>query len=291
LKKPLVAGVAGTETLEDPELEAVEAHYSRANLDAAIRMALRAAGKNLNALTPDDLGALDQFHLGGKEATVALAHVAALRPGLTVLDMGGGLGGPARILGRDFGCTVTVLDPTAAYCRIGTWLTARTGLSNRVAFVRGSGTAAPFADDAFDVVWTQHSGMNIADKERLYREIRRVLRPGGCLALEEIMTGSRIPVRFPVPWASDQSLSFLKPPTAIRQLLAELGFTERSWADITASVLATITTPVQSSAAATPSPLGVHVLLGANAEQELGNLVCNVMEGRIAVVRAVLSHG
>ncbi|MDQ3045762.1 MAG: methyltransferase domain-containing protein, partial [Chloroflexota bacterium] len=148
---------------------------------------------------------MDQFHIGGQEATLRLARLAGIHTGQTVLDVGGGLGGPARTLARAFECAVTVVDLTQEYCRVGAMLTSRTGLSPRVAFVNASALNLPFSNDAFDVVWTQHSSMNIANKDRLYDELRRVLRPGGRLALHEIMTGRRIPARFPVPWASDQT--------------------------------------------------------------------------------------
>jgi SAM-dependent methyltransferase len=144
-----------------------------------------------------------------------------------VLDVGGGLGGPARTLARELGCRVTVLDLTEAYCRMGEELTRRTGLAGQVEFRHGTALQMPFADAAFDVVWTQHSSMNVEDKERLYREIQRVARPGGRLAIHEIMAGAASPVHFPVPWAGDPSLSFLRPAEAVRRLLAGLG--SRSW--------------------------------------------------------------
>ena len=273
---------------EDPDLSAVDAHYSRRHLDATVREALAAAGLADGPLTPDDLAPLDQFHVGGKAATVALARLADLRPGDRVLDVGGGLGGPARTLAHEFGCAVTVLDPADAYVRVGAWLTARTGLGDRVAFVRGSGTAPPFADERFDVVWTQHSGMNIADKARLSREIRRVLRPGGRLVLEELMTGQRIPLRFPVPFAADQSLSFLMSSAAARQVLAGVGFRELAWEDVTAAVLDAIAAPSPRPGGA--CPLNVRLLLGADASSALDNLVRNLAEGRLLVSRGLLAR-
>ena len=273
---------------EGPDLSAVEAHYSLARLDATVREALAAAGLGEGTLTPDDLAPLDQFHVGGKEATLSLARLADVRSGESVLDVGGGLGGPARVLAHEFGCAVTVLDPADAYVRLGAWLTTRTGLGDRVAFVRGSGTALPFADARFDVVWTQHSGMNIADKERLSREIRRVLRPSGRLVLEEMTTGPRLPLRFPVPFAPDQSLSFLKPPAAVRQVLAGTGFRELAWEDVTAAVLDAIAAPSPRPGGA--CPLSVRLLLGADASPALDNLVRNLAEGRLLVSRGLLAR-
>ncbi len=270
------------------DLSAVDAHYSRAGLGETVRGALAAAGMGEGRLTPGELAPLDQFHLGGVAATRALARLAGVGPGDAVLDVGGGLGGPARLLADEFGCAVVVVDPADAYVRVGAWLTTRAGLDGRVAFVHGSGTVLPFADACFDVVWTQHSGMNIDDKERLYREVRRVLRPGGRLATEELTTGRRIPLRFPVPFAADQSLSFLKPPAAMREVLARVGFRELAWEDVTAATLDRISAPPPRLVA--PCPLGVHLLLGPDATASLNNLVCNLEEGRLVVVRAVLAR-
>ena len=187
-------------------------HYARGDLAARILEALRAAGKDPDALTTDDLAPIDQLHIRGKEATLELAHRAGLTSGTRVLDIGGGLGGPARTLASEFGCTVEVLDFTEEFCRAGEHLTTRTGLSNQVSFRHGNALEMPYPDARFDVVWTQHSSMNIADKERLYAETQRVLRPGGRLALHEILAGPVSPIHFPVPWARDPDLGSLRPP-------------------------------------------------------------------------------
>jgi ubiquinone/menaquinone biosynthesis C-methylase UbiE len=158
---------------------ALNQHYGRGDLGAAIVAALGAAGKDPNTLTPDDLAPVDQFHIRGQEATLELVRLAELEPGAHVLDVGGGLGGPARTLAVTVGCRVTVLDLTEEYCRVGADLTQRAGLADRVSFRHGDALALPFEAGSFDAVWTQHSSMNIADKEALYREAHRVLRPGG----------------------------------------------------------------------------------------------------------------
>ena len=113
--------------------------------------------------------------------SLELARLAGLRAGAEVLDVGGGLGGPARTLALRLGCRVTVLDVTEEYCRVGVELTRRTGLAGRVSFHHGDALALPFADARFDVVWTQHSSMNVDDKEALYAGIHRALRRGGRL--------------------------------------------------------------------------------------------------------------
>jgi SAM-dependent methyltransferase len=148
----------------------LNAHYGGRDLAASILAGLRAAGKDVERLSPDDLAAVDQFHLRGKEATLELAHLAGLTSGLQVLDVGGGLGGPARTLAAEFDCGITVLDLTEDYCRVGELLTSRTGLSTRVRFQTGNALKMPFPPERFDLVWTQHSSMNIADKEELYAE-------------------------------------------------------------------------------------------------------------------------
>lgn len=266
-------------------------HYARAGLAAAILAGLRAAGKDPEAPGPDDLAPVDQFHIRGKDATLELARLAGLQAGMEVLDVGGGLGGPARTLARALGCRVVVLDLTEEYCRVGEELSRRTGLGDRVGFQHGDALAIPFADGRFDVVWTQHSSMNVDDKARLYGEIRRVLRPGGRLALHEVMAGDAGPPHFPVPWAREAASSFLRAPEAVRGLLGDLGFRERCWLDVTAPSLAWFRARVAGlEAAGALPPLGLHLLLGEEFAPMFRNMVRNLAEGRIVVVEAVFER-
>jgi ubiquinone/menaquinone biosynthesis C-methylase UbiE len=261
-------------------------HYGGRDLATAILAGLQAAGKDLQALNPDDLAAVDQLHFRGKEATLELAQLAGLTSGLRVLDVGGGLGGPARTLASGFNCHVTVLDLTEEYCRVGEMLTDRTGLSAQVHFQLGNALAMPFPPESFDIAWTQHSSMNIADKTGLYTEIHRVLRPHGRLALYEIMAGTVQPVHFPVPWARMPTMSFLRPPAEMRALIAASGFTEVRWLDVSEHCLAWIRQQ-QATAPATPPPLGLHLLLGPVVSVMSKNLTRNLEEQRIAIIEAV----
>ena len=269
--------------------ELVGAHYGAGgDLVARILDRLRAEGKDPDALTPDDLAPFDQLHTGGRDATRELARLAGIAPGATVLDVGGGFGGPARTLASEFGCTVTVLDLTEAFCRAGEDLTARVGLSDRVLFRHGDALAMPFADGAFDLVWTQHSSMNVPDKQGLYRQIHRVLRPGGRLALHEILAGKVQPLHFPVLWAADPAISFLQPPTEIRALLGGLGFREVAWIDTSDAASTWFRTTSERLAASEQGRLST--LSGADISEPVRNIVRNLEEGRIVVVEAVFDR-
>jgi SAM-dependent methyltransferase len=212
----------------------VVAHWGREHLAEAILDALVARGIDLDALTVDALAPVDQFHGGGQPVTVRLARLAGAAPGTRVLDVGGGFGGPARTLAVEFGCQVTSVDLTESYVRAARMLTARMGLEDRVSHQVGNALALPFPDGAFDMVWTQNSGMNIADKERLYRGFHRVLRPGGLLAIQEPMAGPVQPLVYPVMWARDASTSFLCTPAQMREVIESAGFRVRVWDDVTA---------------------------------------------------------
>ena len=211
----------------------VEAYWRRDHVTEAIEAALAARGLDLGALTVDLLAPVDQFHGGGKPVTERLARLAVAASGTRVLDVGGGFGGPARTLAVEFGCRVTSLDLTESYVRAARMLTGRLHLEDRVTHGVGNGLALPFPDASFDLVWTQNSGMNIADKERLYAGFHRVLRPGGRLALQEPMAGPVEPVVYPVMWARDASTSFLRPPAAMRAAIERAGFRVLVWDDIT----------------------------------------------------------
>lgn len=275
---------------EQQDPQAVSAHYTSGDLGEKILAGLRAAGKDPDALSLDDLTPVDQFHLGGKPATLQLIARAGFRPGMHVLDVGGGLGGPARTLATEAGCTVTVVDLSEEFCRVGAMLTARTGLSGAITFQHGSALDLPFADGSFDAAWTQHATMNIADKERLYEEIHRILRPGGRLAMHEVMAGPVQPIQFPVPWARDPSISFLRSSAAVRALLTEAGFREIAWVDEGPNVLAALQKQATISTINGPLPLGIHLLIGPQFPAMVENIGRNLRENRLTIIQGVFER-
>lgn len=168
-----------TMTIPTQVNESVQAHYTRSGLGDLILAALEKAGKDLNRLTPEDLAPIDEFHIRGRAATLELARAASVDATKRVLDVGSGVGGTSRCLAREFGCRVTGIDLTDEYCRATAMLSDRIGLAELVDYRQGDATNLPFPDASFDVVWTEHVAMNIPDKPTLYREMYRVLKPGG----------------------------------------------------------------------------------------------------------------
>src|SRR5713226_8895005 len=190
----------GPSSVKD-DSHAIAGHYGRADLGAVILAALAATGKDVDRLTPDDLEPVDQLHSRGRTATVDLAALLALDGHERILDLGCGIGGPSRYLANNFGCRVTGLDLTPEFCRVATMLAQRTGLADKVDYRVGDALAMPFPDASFDVIWSQNVAMNIADRDRLYAEIHRVLTPGGRYAFSDVVAGnSDAALHFPVPY-------------------------------------------------------------------------------------------
>jgi SAM-dependent methyltransferase len=272
--------------------EAIREHYRQADLGPRILAAAAEAGLDLDTLTAADLAPFDQFHIRGREATCELAGLAGLGHGMRVLDLGCGIGGPARTLASEFGCEVEGVDLVEEYCRAATVLTERVGLGGRVRFRPGDVRALPFESGSFDVVWVQHMMMNLPDKARVLGEVRRVLRAGGGLALHEAAAGTVSPPHFPLPWASDGVIDFLLPPEALRRMLVAVGFTVRVWHDVTGASLAWFRAVKAARAASAAGPAGkrapgLRVLMGADAGEKVANLVRNLAEDRVRVVLAV----
>jgi SAM-dependent methyltransferase len=209
--------------------ERVSSHYGWPGLMDAIENEIRRHGIEPEDVTVAQLAPVDNYHAFRLAGTVALATAAGIAAAQRVLDVGGGIGGPARQLAIRFGCNVTVVDLTPEYCAVGEKLTAWTHLTDQVSFVHASALDMPFDDASFDVVWTQHASMNISDKDSLYREVARVVRPGGRFAFFDILAGPNQPIHFPVPWAADPSFSFLLPPDRTRALIVREGFRETTW--------------------------------------------------------------
>lgn len=267
-------------------LEHIAQHYGRGRILDSILGALRETGKDLVRLPPADLAPVDEFHIRGREATVELARRASLHPGLRVLDVGCGLGGSARYLAAEHQCKVTGIDLTQEYVDVANALADMVGLRDRVAFRQASALDMPFDDGSFDVVWTEHVQMNIADKRAFYREVGRVTRPNGRLLFHDIFLGNGGPLHYPVPWAEDASISFLATPGKVRQILEDLGFLIQDWADKSQPSLDWFVAAIENLKLSGPPPLGLHLLMGNTAKTKFENIIRNLREGRIVVFQA-----
>ncbi len=268
--------------------ESVENHYRAANLEQSILEALRATGKDIDALRLADLAPVDEFHIRGREATEELAELADVPPHWLVLDVGSGIGGSARYLAETSGCHVTGIDLTAEYCRAATRLSELVGLADRTEFRQGSALDMPFENASFDLVWTEHAQMNIADKARLYSEIARVLRPGGAFIFHDIFQGDHGEPHFPVPWANAPSISALMAVDQVRSCLEAVGLVVERWDDRSQLSLEWFRATTERLEKEERSPLGLHLLMGEDAGTKLANMVRNLEEDRIVVYRARL---
>ena len=212
--------------------QAVADHYGKRDLAQTILAALRAAGKDVDRLTIDDLAPVDEFHTGGRNASARLAQLAEVKAGQRVLDVGCGIGGPSRYLASTFGCEVTGIDLTAEFVEVAIMLAERTGFSGKVTYRQGNALDLPFPDAAFDLVWSQNAAMNIEDRARLYGEMRRVLKTSGRLAIQDVAAGPGGKPYYPAPWARDESISFLMTPQRTRELIERAGFRVVSWIEL-----------------------------------------------------------
>jgi SAM-dependent methyltransferase len=263
----------------------VQAHYRTVGLLDRIVAGLREAGKDPGAPTVDDLAPADEFHSVGRVATKDLAALAALKPGTRVLDVGSGLGGPARFLAATYGCDVTGIDLMPEFCAVATELSRLTRLTQWTRFRQGNALALPFDAGEFDCVWTIQMQMNLAEKRQLYGEIARVLRAGAQFVFQDICAGNGSPLEFPVPWASEADQSHLIPPEDLRMLLGTLGLKEHTFRDVSATVLAW--QDANRPPTGTPPPLGMHLVLGERHAEKRGNSSRALRDGRIVYVQGV----
>ncbi len=275
-------GAATGATLDD----AVERHYAPGDVWARIVERLRAAGHDPETLTRDVAAQFDEFHGGGRESTRALARFAGLAPELAVLDVGCGIGGPARTLAAEFGADVTGVDLTQGFVVAATRLSARLGLEQRTRFVHGSATALPIADASIDLVWSQNMLMNVPDKARLAAEVARVLKPGGLFAFEAVVAGSGEPY-YPAFWSATPELSFLVTADALRATLRAAGLVERDWQDNTAQVVALGRRRVAALRREGASALDIGAIVPAQVAEKMMNGLRNNEEGRTLAIQAV----
>jgi sarcosine/dimethylglycine N-methyltransferase len=264
-------------------LAGVRDHYRATGLTERLKTTLTALGPENQRLTPQQLGALDQFHTRGLAATAELAKLAGITADVSVLDVGSGVGGPARFLAATYGCRVTGVDLSDPFVDAARYLTERTGQSEQVSFLTANALELPFADDRFDVVLLQHVAMNISDRGRLYREIRRVLKTGGRLATFDVVLNNGEP-HYPLPWARTAATSFLLTAVATREAIEQAGFRTLARQDDTEAAKSWF---AELRASGPPSAPNLGVVMGPDFAQLAANLGRNLMEGKFGILTAV----
>ena len=264
-------------------------HYESPNLLARIEEGLGKIGKSPSTVVLDDLGPVDEFHTRGPAATAELIALLNAGPGTHVLDVGSGLGGPARRLAAATGCRVTGIDLSADYCAVGTELTSWLGLTEQVQLIQGDGAqAAHTAAGPYDAAWTIHVGMNVRDKSTFYAGIAKALKPGASFVIYDVLSGGGGDIHFPVPWAKTPESSFVATLAEMKGHLTGAGFEVLQAIDQTAESLAffdAVAAHQQKQGA--PPPLGLHLVLGPDFAKMIPNLRKNLAEGR-AQVAAIL---
>ena len=262
-------------------------HYEAGGPVAKVAAALERVAPGGQPLTVDELGGFDDFHTAGRLATARMADLLAPGATDTVLDAGAGVGGPARYLAERFGCQVIGVDLTPAFIEIAELLNERTGLSDRVELRVGDITALDLDDGSVDHVWTQHVAMNIAERGRLYAELRRVLKPGGRFAMFDVIAGAGGDLLLPVPWATEPSQSFLVTADEQRRLLEDAGFRIDVWDDPTAEMVEVLRTMVAGPPeGAEPRPLTIALIVD-DMPTKMAGYFRNIEEGRTALLLAV----
>ncbi len=235
----------------------VHDHYRQDGLTERIGVQLMSAGYDLDDLSPDDLAGVDEFHLGGRTATMAMLGALELSDDAQVLDVGCGIGGAARTIAAATGCAVTGVDLTVEFVETAAELSTLVGLSEHTRFEVGDAPALPFADSEFDAVTMFHVGMNISDKPALFSELARVMRPGGTLVLYDVMRVGDGEISYPVPWSTDRSTSFVSTPDGYLNAIVGAGLAPDAPVDALAMVRSAL-----ESVSKNPPPVDLSHLMG-----------------------------
>jgi ubiquinone/menaquinone biosynthesis C-methylase UbiE len=265
----------------------VASHYTHGSLLQAIFDALTQAGKDPERLTTADLSTADELHLGWLPATAALAKDLALARGMHVLDVGSGMGGPARYFAEAHGCRVTGIDLTDEFVQVATELTRRCGLGHLVSFRQASALDLPFDAGTFDAATLIHVGMNIEDKAKLFASVRRVLRPGALFGAYDVMRAAPDDLPYPMPWAKTPETSFVETPDIYRTLLTSAGFKIEREENRRAFALK-LAAEMRERAAVHGAPaLDQRVLMGPALRERLANVMSTLERGTIAPIEMI----
>lgn len=257
-----------------------EAHYYQANLYEAIVRRLEEAGVDLANVKRKDIAGVDEFHVRGAQVSSELAAAIDIR-GAKVLDVGCGIGGPCRMLADEYGCEVTGIDLSEEYIRTATKLSELVGLATKTTFICGNATNLPFADNTFDIVWTQHVQMNINDKQKFYTEIHRVLAEQGLFLYYDIFKSGDGNINYPVPWANEAAISFLSAKHEVENILSELDFQQLKLKDQTDEGILFFEALLARMEQYGPPKIGLHLLMGEATQTKILNLLSGLKAGKL----------
>jgi ubiquinone/menaquinone biosynthesis C-methylase UbiE len=260
----------------------VSTHYGGGrNLLDKIETALRQKSVEPHNLKSADLEALDEFHFRGRAATLELLARLNVTANSHILDIGSGLGGVARTIADMAGCRVTGIDLTQEFCDAATAMSQWVQLGDRTEFRQGDATNLPFADNRFDHAITVHVAMNIPQKNKMYEEARRVLRPRGLFAIYDILQGEGGEVLYPTPWALEPSISHLATPEEMETLLSDAGFKILEKTESTRVSLEWLKARTASSNQPNILPVTTRLLFGDTSLDMVGNQLRGLEERRM----------
>jgi len=268
----------------------VSTHYTTGALEPKILGALRNAGKDPAHLSSDDVAPLDNFHLGGRQAIEDLSGFMHLRPGMHLLDVGCGVGGPARDFAQQ-GCQVTGLVLTEEFVQVAGSLTRMLKLEGKAQFRQGSALEMPFSGGTFDGAYMIHVGMNIEDKAGVFREVARVVKRGGRFAIFDIMQTGNGPLEFPLPWAASAETSFVRTTEDYRKLLEAAGFRVEHERGRHQFAMEEMQSRLARGPSGAPPVIGVHILMGDKAPLMLKNVNQAIVSGTLEPVELVAVTG
>ncbi len=271
-----------------PQPEAVSDHYTRGSLIVAIEQALSVLGKTTRTVTVDDLSPVDEFHIGGREASEHFIDQLAISEDDRVLDVGCGIGGVSRFVASRYGCRVTGVDLTPEFVETAKEMNGWVGLDERISVYRGNALEIPLRDGEYDVAMMLHVGMNIDDKRALFTEVARLLKERGRFGIYDVMRVGDGDIGYPVPWAATAELNAATTPQAYRQALEAAGFevvSETSRAEFGVRYFDDLRDRI--AAAGGPPTLGLHIVMGDRAADMVGNMVRALKSGVLAPVELI----
>jgi ubiquinone/menaquinone biosynthesis C-methylase UbiE len=258
----------------------IEAFWTRGDIHSRIHLAMTKANLIDKKLEIEELFSIDQYHARGIAATFDLAKRMPIKKNQSILDIGCGLGGPARYYAKEFQCIITGIDITPSFIEIGNEFNKITSMSNKVKLKIGDGEILDFKNEIFDGAYSLHVTMNISDRKKFFSEAFRVLKKGSFFAFTEHGLGAEGNPIFPLPWADTEEMSYLMPLEQTILLLKEIGFSNIEIIETGEKYISGYEKLTKSSSEKNKPILGIHVIGGESMQARSVNSMKSIRENR-----------